>query len=396
MRINDWISQRIFKFVHGRNLVYNTCWEDPRLDRQAMNLGSDDRVMVITSAGCNALDYALDGPAHVYAVDMNPRQNALLELKMAAIRHLDFADFQQMFGNGYHPSARSLYEQGLRPALGAWSQGYWDRFIRFFTNRKRPFYFRGTSGAFARMINFYIDKVINVRPIVNRMLDAKDVEEQREIYHGELYDRFWTRTLRFTLRRDSTLSLVGVPRAQREQVEKFYTGGIARFIEDCLHAVFTELPVSDNYFWRVYMTGAYTPTCCPEYLKPENFERLRAGLVDRISVHTSSIEDFLQGNDVEISKFVLLDHMDWLSSHRYELLISEWEAILNRATPNARFLWRSGGMNTDFVDQANIQSADGRRPLGELLRYDHELANELHQRDRVHTYGSFYIADLAA
>ncbi|MEM8681160.1 MAG: BtaA family protein [Planctomycetota bacterium] len=396
MRINDWISQRIFKFVHGRNLVYNTCWEDPRLDRQAMNLGSDDRVMVITSAGCNALDYALDGPAHVYAVDMNPRQNALLELKMAAIRHLDFADFQQMFGNGYHPSARSLYEQGLRPALGTWSQGYWDRFIRFFTNRKRPFYFRGTSGAFARMINFYIDKVINVRPIVNRMLDAKDVEEQREIYHGELYDRFWTRTLRFTLRRDSTLSLVGVPRAQREQVEKFYTGGIARFIEDCLHAVFTELPVSDNYFWRVYMTGAYTPTCCPEYLKPENFERLRAGLVDRISVHTSSIEDFLQGNDVEISKFVLLDHMDWLSSHRYELLISEWEAILNRATPNARFLWRSGGMNTDFVHQANIQSADGRRQLGELLRYDHELANELHQRDRVHTYGSFYIADLAA
>ena len=100
MRINDWISNRIFKFVHGRNLVYNTCWEDPRLDREAMNLGPDDRVMVITSAGCNALDYALDSPAQVYAVDMNPRQNALLELKMAGIRNLEFVDFQQMFGQG--------------------------------------------------------------------------------------------------------------------------------------------------------------------------------------------------------------------------------------------------------------------------------------------------------
>ena len=93
------------------------------------------------------------------------------------------------------------------------------------------------------------------------MLDAKDIDEQRRIYHNELHDRFWTRTLRFTLQRDSTLSLVGVPRAQREQVEKFYAGGISSFIEDCLHAVFTELPVSDNYFWRVYMTGSYTPDC---------------------------------------------------------------------------------------------------------------------------------------
>ncbi|MCA9161300.1 MAG: DUF3419 family protein, partial [Planctomycetales bacterium] len=76
MPLSNWISGRVFKFVHGNNLVYNTCWEDPRLDRQALELTSSDRVLVITSAGCNALDYALTGPAHVYAVDMNPRQNA--------------------------------------------------------------------------------------------------------------------------------------------------------------------------------------------------------------------------------------------------------------------------------------------------------------------------------
>jgi S-adenosylmethionine-diacylglycerol 3-amino-3-carboxypropyl transferase len=33
--------------------------------------------------------------------------------------------------------------------------------------------------------------------------------------------------------------------------------------------------------------------------------------------------------------------------------------------------------------------------LPELLTYHKELANQLHQLDRVHTYGSFYIADLA-
>ena len=241
MRIDEWLSGRVFQAVHGNNLVYNTCWEDPRLDRVAMQLGPTDTILVITSAGCNALDYALQNPAKVHAVDMNPRQNALLELKAAAIRGLEYEDFYQMFGEGYHPKVRQVYDEKLRPQLGAWASGYWDRFIRFFANPRRPFYFRGTSGAFARMINFYIDHVIHARGTVNRLLAANDLESQRAIYQSELKERFWSRSMRFFMGRDTTLSLLGVPRAQRDQVEKDYEGGIVKFIEDCLDAVFGEL-----------------------------------------------------------------------------------------------------------------------------------------------------------
>ena len=59
MAVLDWFSGRVFKYVHGNNLVYNTCWEDPRLDRVALQIGPSDNILVITSAGCNALDYAL-------------------------------------------------------------------------------------------------------------------------------------------------------------------------------------------------------------------------------------------------------------------------------------------------------------------------------------------------
>ena len=48
---------------------------------------------MITSAGCNALDYLLDEPRQVHAVDVNPKQNALLELKLSAIRNLDMKLF---------------------------------------------------------------------------------------------------------------------------------------------------------------------------------------------------------------------------------------------------------------------------------------------------------------
>ncbi len=395
MSLSNWISGRVFKFVHGNNLVYNTCWEDPRLDRRALELTNQDRVLVITSAGCNALDYAIAGAGHVHAVDMNPRQNALLELKIAGIRRLQFDDFYKLFGDGYHARAAEIYQQTLRNALSPWAQSYWDRWIRFFDSPKRSFYFRGTSGSFARGINFYVDRVANVRSEINALMDAKSTAEQSEIYE-QIRDRFWRRSLRFALNRDTTLSMLGVPKAQRQQIEKQYPGGILKFIEDSMEAVFAKLPICDNYFWRVYITGRYSPTCCPEYLKEDNFQNLKAQNVERVSVHTDSVQGFLEKNDVAISRFVLLDHMDWLSDHFFPLLESEWQAILKRATKNARVLWRSGGLRTDFIDDVNIMHDGKPKRLPELLTYHADLAAELHQLDRVHTYGSFYIADLAA
>ena len=115
--ILDIVRRGIFRLCHGSQLVYNTCWEDPRLDRQALRIGPSDQVLVITSAGCNVLDYLLDEPKRVYAVDVNPRQNALLELKLAGVRALDYDTFFQLFGRGYLATWKSVYKSTLRQWL---------------------------------------------------------------------------------------------------------------------------------------------------------------------------------------------------------------------------------------------------------------------------------------
>ena len=104
----------VFHHVHGGQLIYNTSWEDPRIDRQLMKLDGDSRVVMITSAGCNALDYLLDGPAEIHAVDVNFRQNALLELKLAMIRRGEFADLFEMFGIGSHSAYKTVYRSVQR------------------------------------------------------------------------------------------------------------------------------------------------------------------------------------------------------------------------------------------------------------------------------------------
>ncbi|MBX9678446.1 MAG: BtaA family protein [Gemmataceae bacterium] len=398
MKLGDWISNFCFQWVHGHNLVYNTCWEDPRLDRQALNLGPNDTLAMITSAGCNALDYACLGPKKIYAIDMNHRQNALLELKIAGIRTLEFDDFFAMFGDGAAKNADELYRTALRPELGPRSRRYWDRHIGVFAGRgPRPsFYFFGASGVLAYGINVYINRIAKVRSAMEDFLNAKSLADQQKIYSNQLHEVFWTEFMKWVAGRDLTLSLMGVPRAQRQQVDKTYPGGIAKFIEDSIQAVFTKLPFQDNYFWRVYLTGSYSRECCPEYLKEENFAKLKGGLVDRVETYTGSVLRFLNSGDEKISRFVLLDHMDWLSTHRQPILRHQWQALSDRADEHTRILFRSGGLTVDYVDPIPVRREGVTRPLGEWLKYDRTLASQLHEQDRVHTYGSFYIADLNA
>jgi S-adenosylmethionine-diacylglycerol 3-amino-3-carboxypropyl transferase len=397
MNAGDKISQICFNWIHRNNLVYNTCWEDPRLDRQALNLGPNDTLAVITSAGCNALDYALLGPRAIHAVDMNPRQNALLELKIAGIRKLDYDDFFALFGRGQCKQAPELYRAVLRQDLSAAARSYWDRHIHCFlgAGERRSFYFHGSSGYLAWLINIYIDWVARVRETIDALLCCRSLAEQQTLYTERLHGAFWTAFLRWTMDRDTTLSFLGVPRAQRRQVEHSYPGGIAKFIEDRIEAVFTRLPLADNYFWRVYMTGRYTPECCPNYLKREGFAQLKAGRVDCLHLQTGSLLGFLEQHPGKINKFVLLDHMDWLSNNANPILRRQWQALVDRAAPDARILWRSGGLRVDYVDPIEVKSGGKQKRLGDLLCYQRELAEKLHQQDRVNTYGSFYIADLA-
>ena len=390
------ISRAIFKLCHGNQLVYNTCWEDPRLDRVALQLGKGDRLLMITSAGCNALDYALDEPERIDTVDMNPRQNALLELKKAGIRRLEYDDFFQIFGRGVTDDEDwdKLY-QAMRPDLTADAQTYWDKNGKFFLGgRRSSFYFRGSAGMFAWGVNAYINRWAKVRDEINQLLEADTVEEQKRLHSEAVKPAFWGPWIKWMIKRDATLSLLGVPRAQRRQLERYYPGGIAKFVEDRLDTVFGELPIKDNYFWRVYLTGEYTHECCPEYLKEGNFQRLKAGLVDRIQTNTTTILDYLKNTEQKYSHFVLLDHMDWLAEHYADVLAEQWQTIIDRSDDGARVLWRSAAVICEFVDPIKV-SIDGQtRQLGEVLQYDRELADELHSVDRVNTYGSFSITTL--
>lgn len=175
-------------------------------------------------------------------------------------------------------------------------------------------------------------------------------------------------------------------------VQAQHPDGVSGFIRHAIEYVFRNLPVRNNYFWRVYLTGSYTRDCCPSYLQEANFLALKGGLVNCIETHSCTVTEFLHGGSEPISRFVLLDHMDWMSSYHPGALVEEWNAILHHARPGARILLRSAHEDPAFLRWMRV--GHWRQPLDDVLRFDADLAARLHRDDRVHTYAGFKIADV--
>ena len=393
MPLGEWISGRMFQFMHQHNLVYNTCWEDPRLDRVALELQPHDTLLVITSAGCNALDYALAGPERVIAVDLNPRQNALLESSWpASATCATKTSSPCSVAGGSIKREKSTARSFVPPfPLGASLLGPLDQVLRAgpAPSVLFPRHLRHVRHVDQRLHQPHCTPASGRRCHVGGGVGQRATPDLRRSP-----DRFWTRPLQFALNRDSTLSLLGVPRAHAGKSRR-NTREASRCL--CMIVWMRSLAACR---WPITILARLHDRRVHSGLLPRVSQagELRAaegGLVDRIDVHTESVQGFLEKNDVAVSRFVLLDHMDWMAGHHMPMLQQEWQWIVRRAAPATRLIWRSGGLRSDFVDGLRVTSGGKTRSVGELLNYHRTAAESLHQQCRVHTYGSFHIADLA-
>jgi len=377
-QIRDWV----FNKVHTGNLVYNTCWEDPRCDRKLLAFDEESEVVMITSAGDNALEYLLDRPKAIHCVDVNPRQNALLQLKKAAYQAIDFHHFFQLFGEGQHPQIKDIYDQRIRPLLPTDARKYWDNNLQFFSTRgvRKSFYHYGTSGTFAWMANRYLKTRKGLYRMIHQLFEAQNLAEQSEIF-ARIAPRLNNKLLEFFVNRHLTMCLLGVPRSQQQLFIDEYRNGALGFIISCLERVFTQLPLQDNYFYRLYFYGAYTQACCPEYLREENFGNI-ASQTHKIQEYTTTLSKFLTEHPGVYSHFILLDHQDWLAANNMPALEEEWRQILRNSRSGTKILLRSAAKTVRFFPEFVLNR----------VTFEQELTAKTHLEDRVGTYASVYLA----
>ena len=370
-----------FHQIHGKKLIYNACWEDPRCDRKLLKLQNDSKVVMITSAGDNLLDYLLDEPAEIHTVDMNFRQNALFELKRSILQFGDHESLFQFFGEGKHPEAKLYYENNLRQNLPEYAQKYWDEHIHYFQGKgkRKSFYYHGASGILAFLCRNYLHKRKRIRKNLENMMTSNNLKQQAS-YYTILEEKIFNPFISLLLNNHLTMYLAGVPKAQQALIKESYVGGNVAYIRECFRNVFTKLDIGDNYFYQVYLKGFYTKECCPEYLKEKHFTSLRNQNKKAFS-YTSTLSDFLEKNPGNYSHYVLLDHQDWLAANNVPALEEEWRLILKNSQSGTRIIMRSAATKIDFFPDF----------IKDKVFFDEDLTNTIHKEDRVGTYASVYL-----
>ena len=283
---------------------------------------------------------------------------------------------------GANATRKFIDPSGICCRLAA--QDFWDQKISYFSGRglRKSFYWRGAAGDFAWLLRRVLLGNGLSAGMFNSLLSAKTLAGQKECY-APLEKKVFNRPVSWLIRQPFAMALVGVPKAQIRLIDQTHPRRLSGFVQDKLRQVMTERPIQDNYFWRVYLTGSYTPGCCPNYLREENFDHIKAN-ISRVKTYTCTITDFLKQHPGNYSHFILLDHQDWLAWHQPQTLAEEWDAIFQNSSPGAKILMRSAGINLDFLPDM----------VKSRLQFFPEQTAVLHHLDRVGTYGSLHFAEV--
>ncbi|KAG5959116.1 hypothetical protein E4U57_000948 [Claviceps arundinis] len=313
--------------------IYAFTWEDARVDEWLLKLGPEDKVLAISSAGDNILSYLAQSPARVHAVDLNPTQNHLLELKAAAYTALSYEDFWKMFGDGKHDQFRALLVNKLSPHLSARAFQFWLSNTHVFQNKSGyGLYDTGGSRHAIRAMR-WVARLFGLRGTINRLLEARTLNEQREVWRHKVRPALLSKLVsNLVVAQESFLwSALGVPKNQLSMIEKDHaesdlvkgdkpaakntrSHAIWHYMVNTLDPVAEHTHLAkDNPYYYVCLAGKFSRKCHPHYLTPDVHAKLsKPGALDGLRIHTDELEEVIARiTPGTLTVAVVMDSMDW-------------------------------------------------------------------------------------
>ena len=347
-------------------LSYAQCWEDWQVLCDALDVGPDDRVLSVASAGCNSLALALRG-AEVVGIDLSPPQIALCELKLAG-GNLPYERFLQLLGLGEGDPLDAFWE--VEPRLGRDSTAFWHDHTDLIAG--------GVLGAgrFERYLATFTHRVlplIHSQPRIRALIDAKTAEQQRS-WHDEHWSTWRWRGLFRVFFSRWVMARLGRSPEQFAQVQ----GTVADRILTRCDAVLGGQALDENPYVQWILEGAWRDI---ELAHPYLTREGHAGLTEaaeRVHWVRASLEEHLPVCEPgRYSAFNLSNIGEYLPLPVWTELYSQ---LLTAAAPGARLAYWNL-----FVPRACPMDLANR-----VLSHPDRSATLL-DRDRVPFYGAFVL-----
>jgi betaine lipid synthase len=338
----------------GNQYIYAFTWEDPREDHKILNFNSNDTVLAITSAGDNILHYASlpNPPKRIHAVDLNPAQNHLLELKLACFRCLTHDQIWSIFGEGKIANFKEILINKLACHMSSQAFQFWiEKGELTFDPNGKGLYDTGFSRWALRLAR-WVFAGFGVSKHVEELCKSTTMEQQSDIWNNKIKSSLFNPVVS-TLLVGNPIFLwkaLGVPANQA----KMMGNSVFKYVVDTLNPIISRSLISkDNYFYYLALMGKYAYNNCPEYLTIKGYNRLSAksnkSPIDNIRIHTDTLNDvFDRLKEKSLTIAIIMDHMDWFNPNGKDA-INEITALKNCLAPGGRVMLRSASQNPWYI-----------------------------------------------
>ena len=347
------------------NLIFTQNWEDPNSDIKALRISQGDSIMTITSGGCNTLQFLCYDPEIIYAVDINPSQSFLLEMKIGAIKTLNYDQFIEFLG--LLPSDIRIEQyQKIRNCLSEDAGHFWDHHLKII---EKGFLIRGRYENFVKYVGKLI-QFIQGRKRVRGLFANENLDQQKEFY-----DNFWdtkrTRLIFNLFFNKHILARRGL-KADYFHFDDGSTSFAESFFKKFSHAA-RDIPVDGNYFLHLYLMGKYRSLQeAPIYLLKEHYEIIKSR-VGRIRIITDDAKKWLMSiPDFSIDCFSLSNICELMSLEDTRTLFNE---VFRSSTNDGRICFRNLMIPREVPEE-----------LQDKIIKDNELSKELMELDRSFVY----------
>ncbi len=268
------------------NLIrYANCWEDADVLLRGLRIQAGERVLCIASGGDNALALLTAEPQSVLAIDINPLQLYVTELKQRAFQVLNYESLLGFLGVKAAPERERMASfRMIRPLLTAETARYWSANEKVIKN---GLVYAGKFEGYFRVFRRYLLPFVHGRKRIDQLFDVKTDAEQGAFFRNVWNSRRWRWLMGLFFNR-YTLGRFGRDPEFLRQVQI----PVADYIIGRADAHLQSPACTGNYFLRMILTGRYGPTL-PVYLRPENFERIRAN-ADRLQLQQTTAEVAIQ------------------------------------------------------------------------------------------------------
>jgi len=343
----------------NQTINYASSNEDSFSEINSLKIKKSDTILCVTGSGGRSLDLLSTEPEKIVSIDINPCQNYLLELKMVAIKYLEYESFLEFLGirdlsdrlenyrdlrNYLSPLAKEFWDQNLKIiAKGVIYQGRWEKYFRLLS----------------LVVRF-------IRPkLLAQLFSDISISEQEQIWHEKWDNWLWRNFLKAIGGKSVWKYFLKDP-GFYQHVPNYFD--ISDYLITKFNTAVQFVDYRRSYFATLLFWGKFDElSALPIYLQKENFPILKHN-VNRIEIVNAGLGEHLNNcKSKTYDKYSLSDFSSYTNEAEYNEI---WKGIISTAHLNAHICERQ------FLVKRNIPTK-----FKSFIKRNLELEEKLAQED---------------